>query len=66
MKLIMGLIRPKQPELFALDLRKLLYFTLFTLYKYQPISTKLGQNIYDRKISGELLGWFCVRHQQFL
>ena len=28
---------------------------LFTLiYKYQPISTKLGQNIYDHKISDEL------------
>ena len=29
--LIIGLIGPEQPELFALEFEKLLYFTLFTL-----------------------------------
>ena len=44
---IMGLIGPEHLELFALELEKMLPFTLFTLsiYKYQPISTKLCQNI---------------------
>ena len=55
MRSILDLIEPELRELFALKLKKLLYFTLFTLniYKYQPIRTKLGQNIYDYKISDE-------------
>ena len=40
-------------ELFALELEKLLFFTLFNIYRYQPISTKLGRNICDHKISDE-------------
>ena len=49
---ILGLIGPKPLELFALDIKNC-YISLclhFSIYKYQPISTKLGQNIYDHKI----------------
>ena len=49
---IMGLIGPERPELFALELKNC-YISLClhsSIYKYQPISTKLGQNIYDHKI----------------
>ena len=56
MSLILGLIRPEPPELFALELKKNCYITLClhsSIYKYQPISTKLGQNIYNNKISDE-------------
>ena len=55
MNSIMGLIEPERPELFTLVLQKLLYFTFLhsSIYKYQPISTKFGQNIYDHKISDE-------------
>ena len=47
MSLIMGLIRPEQPELFVLDLKKIAIFHFVlclhsSIYKYKPISTKLG------------------------
>ena len=47
---ILGLIGPERPELFALELNKC-YISLSlhsSIYKYQAISTKLGQNIYDQ------------------
>ena len=53
--LIMDLIGPEHLELFALDLKKLVYFTLFTL-KHLQISTsqhQFGQNVYDHMISDE-------------
>ena len=53
MSLILDLIGPEHQELFALDLKKNCYISLClhsSIYKYQPISTKLGQNIYDYKI----------------
>ena len=55
MSSILGVIGLEQPELFALDLKKLLYFTCLhsSIYKYQPINTKRGQNIYDNKILDE-------------
>ena len=53
---IMGQIEPELPELFALEFGKIAehYFVypLF-IYNYQPISTKLGQNVCDHKISYE-------------
>ena len=55
MSLIMDLIRPENLELFALDLKNC-YNSLClhsSIYKYQPISTKLSQNVYDHKISDE-------------
>ena len=55
MSYIMGLIRPEHLELFALELKEFLYFTLFTCYHLQISTnrTKLGQNMYDHKISDE-------------
>ena len=53
---IMDVIRPEELELFVLKFEKMLYSTLFTLcsiYKCQPINSKVGQNIYDSKISYE-------------
>ena len=50
---IMGEIGPEQLELFALEFENC-YISLclhFSIYKYQPISSKVGQNIYDSKIS---------------
>ena len=48
MSLISGVIRPEQLKLFTLKFEKLLYLTVYTsIYKYQPISPKRGQNIYD-------------------
>ena len=60
MSSIMGLISLEQPESLALELKKLLYFTLLhsSIYKYQSISTKLGQNIYDHKILDEFDSWY--------
>ena len=53
--LIMGLIGPKHLELLALELKKIatFHFVYSSIYKYQPISTKLGQNIYELKISSQ-------------
>ena len=55
MSLIMGQIELEHPELFALNLEKLVNMTVYTLviYKYEPVSTKLGQNVCDHKISDE-------------
>ena len=50
----MGYVAPEHQELFALELEKLLNMTVYTsIYKYKPISTKLGQNVCDHKISDE-------------
>ena len=56
MSSIMGLIRPGNLELFALELEKnAISLRLHSsFYKYQLISIKLGQNIYDHKISDEV------------
>ena len=58
MSLIMDLFRPEPLELFALEFKKKKksYISLClhcSIYKYQPISTKLGQNVYDHKVSDE-------------
>ena len=57
MSSIMGLMGPKRPELFALELKEEnCYISLClhsSIYKCQPISTKHGQNIYDHKILDE-------------
>ena len=56
MSSILGLVVPELTELFALELKKLLYFTLFTLSHLQ-ISTNQHQTmskyIYDHKISDD-------------
>ena len=44
----MGQIESEHLELFALEFGKI---TL--IHKYQPVNTKLGQNVYDHKISDE-------------
>ena len=54
----MGPIGQKQLELFALELGKIAAFDfclLSNIYKYKPFSTKLGQNVYEHKISDELI-----------
>ena len=45
----------EHPELLALELERIaeLYCLHSNIYKYQPISTKLGQNVCDCKISDE-------------
>ena len=57
MSSIMGQIDPEHPELFALELGKIaesdFVYTLDSIFKYQPISTKLSQNVCDHKISDE-------------
>ena len=47
--LIMGQIEPEHPELFALEFGKIAESDClhFSIYKYWPISPKLGQNVYD-------------------
>ena len=56
MSSIMGQIELKHRELFALEFGKIaendFVYTLI-IYKYQPISTKLCQSVYDHKISDE-------------
>ena len=51
MSSIMGQIEPEHPELFG----KIAEYDclLSIIYKYRPISTKLGQNVCDHKISDE-------------
>ena len=53
MSLIMGHIEPEHLELFALEFGKIpesdFVYTL-TSTKYEPISTKLGQNVCDYRI----------------
>ena len=57
MSSIMGLIRSEQSKLFALELDKMLYLTLFMFLiasaNRHPIIIKLSQNIYHQKISDE-------------
>ena len=58
MSSIMGPILPEQLELFALELGKIAAFDfglclLYSIYKYKLVSTKLGHNVYEQKISDE-------------
>ena len=56
----MGPIGLEQLELFALELLKIAVFDfllLSNIYKYKPISTKLGHNEYEHKISDEFDYW---------
>ena len=55
MSSIMDQIEPEHPELFALEFGKIAEndFVYTIIYKYLPISTKLGQSVYDHKISDE-------------
>ena len=51
----MGQIEPEHLELFALEFGKIAEYDclLSIIYKYEPISTKLGQNVCDHKTSDE-------------
>ena len=65
---IMGVIGPEQLELFALEFekKKKSYISLClpcSIYKNQPISSKVGQNIYYSKISHEF-DFGCNRTRQ--
>ena len=53
MSLIMGQIEPEHLELFACEFGKIAESDCLhsNIYKYQPISIKLGQIICDHKIS---------------
>ena len=53
MSSIMGQIGPYQLELFALELGKIAAFDFGLYFKYKPINTKLGHNVYEHKISDE-------------
>ena len=55
MSSIMGQIEPEHPELFALEFGKIAEYDCLRsiIYKYCPISTKLGQKVCDNKISDE-------------
>ena len=57
MSLNIGQIESEHPELFALEFWKIANLTVYTpassIYKYWPINTKLGQNVYVHKISDE-------------
>ena len=66
MRLIMGLIVSEHLKLFAFALKKNCYISLClhcSIYKYQQISTKLGQNIYDRDITDESVMGLIGREQ---
>ena len=55
---IMGPIGPEQLELFALELGKIATFDfclLSSIYKYKPISTKLGHNEYEHRSQMSLI-----------
>ena len=57
MSLIIGVIGPEQLELFAIEFENC-HISLClhcSIYKYQSISSKVGQNIYESKISSELI-----------
>ena len=52
----MGLIGPEQLELFALELGKIATFDFdSSIYKYKPISTKLGHNEYEHRSQMSLI-----------
>ena len=55
MSLIGSQIEPEHPELFALEFGKIAEYDCLCsiIYKYEPISNKLGSNVYDHKISFE-------------
>ena len=56
MSLIMGQIKADHLELFALEFGKKIAESdclCSSIYKYQPIRTKLGQDVCDYKISKE-------------
>ena len=55
MSSIMGKIELEHTELFALEFGKFAEYDCLhsSIYKYQPINTKLGQNVCDYKISDE-------------
>ena len=55
MSSIMGPIKPEQLKLFALEFGKIAVrrSLLSSIYKYKPISTKLGHSVYEHKISDE-------------
>ena len=55
MNYIMIIIGPEHPDLFTLELGNIDEFDFVhsSIYKYKPISTKLGQNEYDHKISDD-------------
>ena len=56
MNSIIGQIESENWELLALEFGKIAESDCLhsSIYKYWPISTKLGQNVYDHKISDEL------------
>ena len=53
---IIGQIEPEHPELFALEFGKIAESDCLhsSIYKYLPISTKLGQSVCDHKILDEI------------
>ena len=55
MSSIKGEIEVERPELYALEFGKIAEYDCLhsSIYKYQPINTKLGQNVCDYKISDE-------------
>ena len=55
MSLIVSQIVPEHPELFALEFGKTAKYDCLhsIIYKYEPISTKIGPNVYNYKISDE-------------
>ena len=55
MGLILSQIEAEHLELFALGFGKIAEYDCLhsSIYKYQPISTKLGPNVYDHKILDE-------------
>ena len=59
MSLIMGRIEIEHSELFALEFGKIAEYDCLhsIIYKYLPISTILGQNVWDHKILDELDYW---------
>ena len=53
MRFIMDLIRPELSEIFPLEFAKIAESDCVlypSIYKYRPISTKHGHNIYDNEI----------------
>ena len=53
MNSIIGPIGPEQLELFAFELGKIAI--LSSIYKYKPISTKLGHNEYEHRSQMSLI-----------
>ena len=57
MNSIMGPIGPEQLELFVLELGKIASFDFVysSIYKYKPISTKIGHNEYEHRSQMSLI-----------